>query len=214
MKLFFKKWKDIFFSPSTPPQESSVSATSELDLINQPIIQDEPLEVFSPAFEQEDDSSYDNCCRSTTSDSNEINVEIEFNREPVDIDNHKYDTIRESESTISSSEITPSLLDNIKYIKLIECHCEIIKELERYRTRVTCDEALEIIDIISSRLYETAYLSGATPIKDEAEFDSLRHISTPLSMPKNGELIERTIESGIAVEERVFIRAKVVLKEK
>lgn len=102
-----------------------------------------------------------------------------------------------------------SLLDNKSYMSLAESLTSLMEELED--TNGLSQE--ELVEIIKSRLQEGFLISGAELILEDKEFNAIRHIPVPPAMIKRGTPIERTIEPGIMVGDRVIRKAKVKIKE-
>ena len=122
------------------------------------------------------------------------------------------DPISVDASSTPLEETPESLSDNKAYIGLIEQNCDLIKEFERYLPRMTSEESRELLQLMLPRLREAMYLAGATPIEGDADYDSLRHIPDPMTVVKEGAPIEETIQPGVAIGNRVFVRAQVRLK--
>lgn len=111
------------------------------------------------------------------------------------------------------------LLQNREWLTLMERLCEMVK---RIRSRVKdIQESEEVakrspipfLESLDSAIREAMLSSGAEDIDHETEYDILRHEAVP---PRGTVLdrtpIEETLEFGVAVQKRVFIRALVKLK--
>lgn len=103
-----------------------------------------------------------------------------------------------------------SLLDDTAYMALAEKCCDIISELETIHT----EENADMSDLVKTRIKEALLCSGAEPISDETSFDILRHKAEGKSIVRKGTPISATIEPGIAIGDKVMIKAKVEIKKK
>lgn len=105
------------------------------------------------------------------------------------------------------------LLDNKEYIHLMEECAVLIAEFEQYHPRMQTDEGRMMVEMIGQRLREAMLLSGAQSIDSDRTFNILRHTPVPMRYITNDTPLEEIIEIGIAVENRVFVKAKVKVKE-
>lgn len=103
-----------------------------------------------------------------------------------------------------------TLLDDTAYMALAEKCCNIISELDTIQT----EENAGMSDLVKTRIREALLCSGAEPISDETSFDILRHKAEGKSIVRKGTPISATIEPGIAIGDRVMIKAKVEIKKK
>lgn len=101
-----------------------------------------------------------------------------------------------------------SLLDDTAYMVLAEKCCDIISELDTIQT----NENADLSDLVKTRIKEALLCSGAEPIVDETSFDILRHKVEGKSIVRKGTPISSTIEPGIAIGDKVMIKAKVKIK--
>ena len=101
-----------------------------------------------------------------------------------------------------------SLLDDTAYMALAEKCCDIISELDTIQT----EENADMSDLVKTRIKEALLCSGAEPISDETSFDILRHKAEGKSIVRKGTPISSTIEPGIAIGDKVMIKAKVKIK--
>ena len=103
-----------------------------------------------------------------------------------------------------------TLLDDTAYMALAEKCCDIISELETIQT----EENADMSDLVKTRIKEALLCSGAEPISDETSFDILRHKAEGKSIVRKGTPISTTIEPGIAIGDKVMIKAIVKIKRK
>ena len=103
-----------------------------------------------------------------------------------------------------------SLLDDAAYMALAEKCCDIISELDTIQT----EENADMSDMVKTRIKEALLCSGAEPISDESSFDILRHKAEGKSVVRKGTPISTTIEPGIAIGDKVMIKAIVKIKRK
>lgn len=120
-----------------------------------------------------------------------------FNIENVDTD------VVEQEQD-PAKEIT-SLLDNTPYMSLADSCCNLVKELEKLKTK----ENQELIEQVVSRIKEGLLSSGAEPIAEETSYNVIRHIAIGKSIVRKGTPITSTIEPGVTIDDKVMIKAKV-----
>lgn len=103
-----------------------------------------------------------------------------------------------------------TLLDDTAYMALAEKCCDIISELDTIQT----EENADMSDLVKTRIKEALLCSGAEPISNENSFDILRHKAAGKSIVRKGTPISATIEPGIAIGDKVMIKAKVEIKKK
>lgn len=103
-----------------------------------------------------------------------------------------------------------TLLDDTAYMALAGKCCDIISELDAIQTVENADMS----DLVKTRIREALLCSGAEPISDETSFDILRHKAEGKSIVRKGTPISATIEPGIAIGDKVMIKAKVEIKKK
>lgn len=100
---------------------------------------------------------------------------------------------------------TTSLLDNSPYMSLADSCCDLIKELDKMKS----EDNKELVDLVNSRIKEGLISSGAEPIAEETSYDVIRHIAIGKAIVRKGTPIASTIEPGVAIGDRVMIKAKV-----
>lgn len=105
-----------------------------------------------------------------------------------------------------------SLLKNEAYLKLAEQCCEMHEELDRMSNQFSDTDMLNLINMQKSRIREALILSGATAIDEESTFNLLRHKPQSPGIVRDGAPILETVEPGVAIENRVMIKAKVLPK--
>lgn len=103
-----------------------------------------------------------------------------------------------------------TLLDDTAYMALAEKCCDIISELETIQT----EENADMSDLVKTRIKEALLCSGAEPISDETSFDILRHKTEGKSIVRKGTPLSTTVEPGIAIGDKVMIKAIVKIKRK
>lgn len=119
----------------------------------------------------------------------------------VDMDDKIYETE-------TMKKLTPSLLENKSFIKVVEECVDVMDEFESYIERVETDEGKMIAEIVVKRLQELLERSGLHSINDTNEpFSILRHVPSPMSSVPEGIRIQKIIRLGLAIENRVFRRA-------
>lgn len=131
-----------------------------------------------------------------------LHIDNSDNRDSIDTEKDVY-----TENGVSSS----SLLDNKAFVKLFAECADIINELEKLSPRFNTAENKLLLELINDRLRQALFLAGGKPICNDECFDSRLHYCLENISAKDGTKIETTIESGIRLEERVFVKSKVKL---
>lgn len=116
-----------------------------------------------------------------------------------------------SQTICEEESVSYSLLDNTQFMTLAQQCCDMIGELDRMQKQIKDETLIEFIIMQKSRIREALVLSNATLIDGETEFNLLRHQLLSGSIGKNGTPISETIEAGVEIENRVMIKAKVVI---
>lgn len=120
---------------------------------------------------------------------------------------------QEPEPVVVEEEVQPSLLNNQPYMSLVKQCCNIYDELSRISEQTSDEDMLHFIQVQQGRIREALVLSGGRLIDEETEFNLLRHTPVPTKIVNNGHPISSTLEAGVEIEDRVIIKAKVVLGE-
>lgn len=102
-----------------------------------------------------------------------------------------------------------SLLDNRPLVKVFTECADLLSEIERVSPRFKSLDSQLLLDLVNERLRTALYLSGGKPIEGDKSFDPVRHICSDNPLTKDGTPIIETIEAGILLESRVFVKAKV-----
>ncbi len=111
-------------------------------------------------------------------------------------------------------KLPPSLLDNKPFVKLTEECLDLMNEFEGYIARLETDEGKMMAEMLVKRFQEMLERSGLQRIDDKNEpFSVLRHIPVPMEPVSEGTLLEKIICSGLALENRVFRKAKVKVQK-
>lgn len=111
-------------------------------------------------------------------------------------------------------EKAPTLLDNQPYMSLVAQCINIYEELSRIKEQTSDENMLNFIRMQEARIREALMLTGGRVIDEENVFNLLRHEPVPMAVANNGDAIEETLVSGIEIEDRVIIKAKVKLAKK
>ena len=106
----------------------------------------------------------------------------------------------------------PPLLGNSAFVRLVEECIDIMNEFDRFIGRLESEEGKTMAGLVVQRLQESLERSGLTRISDEERFAILRHIPVPMVPVVEGVPLAETLVSGLAIENRVFRKAKVTLK--
>ena len=102
-----------------------------------------------------------------------------------------------------------SLLENRPLVKVFTECADLLSEIERISPRFKSPDSKLLLDLVNERLRTALYLSGGKPIDSDDTFDPVRHICLDNPLTKDGTPIIETIEAGILLETRVFVKAKV-----
>lgn len=137
-------------------------------------------------------------------------VEMQFVQHPVANENHIEHPI-DCLTNLSDKVEAISLLDNKPYVLLAEQCSQIYEELDKISKQLDDSTILDFIDMQKTRIREALVLSGASLIDEEDSFDGLKHSALPVNGVANGRTIDSIIESGITIDERVFIKSIVKL---
>lgn len=111
------------------------------------------------------------------------------------------------------TDVSNSLLDNRQLVKVFSECADLLSEIDRISPGFKSPESQLLIEMINERLRSVLYLSGGSIIEGESSFDPIRHICPENLLAKDGAPICETIEPGVALESRVFIKAKVKLAD-
>lgn len=121
-------------------------------------------------------------------------------------------TNKESED-VPSKVVESSLLDNKPLVKMfLEC-TDLLKELDNLARYLKSEREQFLLQIVREKIRTALILSGGTLIDSDEVFDNIRHFSVNCNHANNGMPIQEFVESGIMLEDRVFVRAKVILKK-
>lgn len=110
-------------------------------------------------------------------------------------------------------EVSDSLLDNKPLVKVFAECADLLNEIDRISPSFRSPDSQLLIETINERLRSALYLSGGVPIEGDTSFDPIRHICLENPLAKEGSPICETLEPGVALDTRVFIKAKVRLTE-
>ena len=105
------------------------------------------------------------------------------------------------------------LLDNRQLVKVFSECADLLSEIDRISPRFKSSDSQLLMETINERIRSALYLSGGTAIEGETSFDPIRHTCPEKPLAKEGTPIIETIEAGVLLESRVFVKAKVRLKE-
>ena len=115
----------------------------------------------------------------------------------------------EEEKGNQVKRIRESLLDNKPLVKMFEECAGMIKNLERISPAFESEDSKDLINTIREQLVQAMILSGGKTIDNEKEFNTLRHKCLRGISANDGDKIINTLEPGVTLEERVFVKALV-----
>lgn len=105
--------------------------------------------------------------------------------------------------------IVASLLDNKPLVKMFGECADVIKNIERIRPAFESDDCQDLINTVREQLVQAMILSGGKTIDNEKEFNTLRHKCQRGICANDGDKIINTLEPGVTLENRVFVKALV-----
>ena len=115
----------------------------------------------------------------------------------------------EEEKGNQVKRIRESLLDNKPLVKMFEECAGMIKNLERISPAFESEDSKDLINTIREQLVQAMILSGGKTIDNEKKFNTLRHKCKRGICANDGDKIINTLEPGVTLEERVFVKALV-----
>lgn len=105
--------------------------------------------------------------------------------------------------------IVASLLDNKPLVKMFGECADVIKNLECIRPAFESDDSQDLINTVREQLVQAMILSGGKTIDNEKKFNTLRHKCQRGICANDGDKIINTLEPGVTLENRVFVKALV-----
>ena len=105
--------------------------------------------------------------------------------------------------------IEASLLDNKPLVKMFGECADVIKNIERIRPAFESEDCQDLINTVREQLVQAMILSGGKTIDNEKEFNTLRHKCQRGICANDGDKIINTLEPGVTLGERVFVKALV-----
>lgn len=148
---------------------------------------------------------------SQTEDKNqeqEGNGNIAHLHEDVEPDDDDKSTSKEKKEE-PEEPIEASLLDNKPLVKMFGECADVIKNIERIRPAFKSVDCQDLINTVREQLVQAMILSGGKTIDNEKEFNTLRHKCQRGICANDGDKIIKTLEPGVTLGERVFLKALV-----
>lgn len=146
--------------------------------------------------------------------ANQLSVEENNTTGIVDSGDQESCMIGIEDEVVETDNTPPSLLENAKFIKLVEECVDAMNEFESYTDRMETEEGKAMTKMIVMRLQESLERSGLERIDDINEpFSILKHKHEPMMPVAEGETLNEIIAPGLAIENRVFRKAKVNIKQ-
>ena len=105
--------------------------------------------------------------------------------------------------------IVASLLDNKPLVKMFGECADVIKNIERIRPAFESEDCQDLINTVREQLVQAMILSGGKTIDNEKKFNTLRHTCKRRICANDGDIIINTLEPGVTLENRVFVKALV-----
>jgi molecular chaperone GrpE (heat shock protein) len=122
---------------------------------------------------------------------------------------------KEIESEISTTEESiqePTLSDNRPFVKLAEECAGLMNEFDGYNQRLETEEGKMMVELLVKRMQELLERAGLERIDNENEpFSILKHKPDPMMPVAEGATLREIISPGLAIENRVFRKAKVLI---
>ena len=110
--------------------------------------------------------------------------------------------------------IVASLLDNKPLVKMFGECADVIKNIERIRPAFESEDCQDLINTVREQLVQAMILSGGKTIDNEKKFNTLRHKCQRGICANDGDKIINTLEPGVTLENRVFVKALVEIAKK
>ena len=110
--------------------------------------------------------------------------------------------------------IVASLLDNKPLVKMFGECADVIENLERIRPAFESEDSQDLINTVREQLVQAMILSGGKTIDNEKKFNTLRHKCKRGICANDGDIIINTLEPGVTLENRVFVKALVEIAKK
>ena len=144
--------------------------------------------------------------------TSEENTSVKLTQEVTElIDNEVSPSEEEKGNQVK--RIRESLLDNKPLVKMFEECAGMIKNLERISPAFESEDSKDLINTIREQLVQAMILSGGKTIDNEKEFNTLRHKCLKGISANDGDKIINTLEPGVTLEERVFVKALVEIAD-
>lgn len=144
--------------------------------------------------------------------TSEENTSVKLTQEVTElIDNEVSPSEEEKGNQVK--RIRESLLDNKPLVKMFEECAGMIKNLERISPAFESEDSKDLINTIREQLVQAMILSGGKTIDNEKEFNTLRHKCLRGISANDGDKIINTLEPGVTLEERVFVKALVEIAD-
>lgn len=213
MNKILEALKKLFFPQSFNRNEERPNGLELVDMAVNP----EPLEMNlvlpsdSVVIENEELATAE---QRNHEDEEIVNV-TDLVEEDEAIEQHSECQTEQPAANVSAKEDNPSvqtetsLLDNASYMSLADSLTSLMEEIED----VGDLSSSELVEIVKCRLQEGFLISGAELIAEDKVFDAIRHTPVPPAMVKQGAPIEKTIEPGIIINDKVIRKAKVEMKK-
>ena len=153
---------------------------------------------------------------SQTEDNNqeqERNGNIAHPHEEAEPDDDEKSTSKEKKEE-PEEPIVASLLDNKPLVKMFGECADVIKNIERIRPAFESEDCQDLINTVREQLVQAMILSGGKTIDNEKKFNTLRHKCKRGICANDGDIIINTLEPGVTLENRVFVKALVEIAKK
>ncbi len=108
-----------------------------------------------------------------------------------------------------TNELREKLANNNK--SMIENAVDMIKDYDQGLDKIP-EECREFASNVIDRLHDMLLSGGLAPIEGENEFDSIRHQAVPRRVIPDGVKIIQTIQPGLCLGKKVYVRAKVEIE--
>lgn len=140
--------------------------------------------------------------------TSEENTSVKLTQEVTELIDNEVSPLEEEKGN-QVKRIRESLLDNKPLVKMFEECAGMIKNLERISPAFESEDSKDLINTIREQLVQAMILSGGKTIDNEKEFNTLRHKCLRGISANDGDKIINTLEPGVTLEERVFVKALV-----
>lgn len=101
--------------------------------------------------------------------------------------------------------------ETVQDVTVFKCMADIIEELDLVKKKLVDEETAQMVGFCQERIIEGLVNAGAVLIENEEKFSSQRHMPSPYGIYPDGVEIRQTLRPGVIVQDRVVLKAIVLL---